>query len=235
MRCAECRSLVQQEADGEELLARSSLEQHLRACPACRTFQAGLQRLAEVARQAPPARPSAEFRTRLLDAVLADRLQPTPPPEPAPWARPWSLLLALAASLLVGLGLWLWGTGGAAPQPEPDLVEAVQPAPESVGATANLSDSVREAGSASTALVARMADAVVERTREILPSVPTPTLPSLAGIDPMTPIVEPPGRTLVQAGQAVAEGFQPVTDSARRAFDLFLRELPQPPDEHPGL
>jgi predicted anti-sigma-YlaC factor YlaD len=63
-----------------------------------------------------------------------------------------------------------------------------------------------------------------------LPNVPSPSLPrvDLASI-------EPPTRSLREAGQGVSEGLEPVTNSARRAFDLFLRELPPMDGESKGL
>lgn len=218
MNCAECRGLVQQEADGEEFLGRAALDQHLHACAACRAFRAGLARVVEAVRHDAPPTPSVDFQARLLDAVLADRAAPVPTPERGGSFLPWAALLALAASVLVGVGLNLWQ----APTPEPSFVEQPQPAP------GNLRDSVREAGTALTALTTRTADEVVDQTLRLLPNVPTPTL---ANLDPM----EPPGRPLAQAGQTVAGGLEPVTDSARRAFDLFLRELPLSPETNPGL
>ena len=86
--------------------------------------------------------------------------------------------------------------------------------------------------SSDLSLTNRTADEVVASTRKLLPSVPAPTFPTL---DPMGPIVEPPGRSLVQAGRAVADGLEPVASSARRAFDLFLRDVPLGPEGHPGL
>jgi len=221
MNCAECRGLVQQEADGEEFLGRAALEQHLRACAACRAFRHRLARVVEAVRHDAPT-PTADFQARLLDAVLADRTRPTPTPERGGSFLPWAALLALAASVFVGLGLYLWQ----APTPEPSFVEQPQPAP------GNLRDSVREAGTALTALTSKTADEVVDQTLRLLPNVPTPALPNL---DPMGPLAEPPGRPLAQAGQTVAGGLEPVTDSARRAFDLFLRELPLSPETNPGL
>jgi hypothetical protein len=95
-----------------------------------------------------------------------------------------------------------------------------------------LRESVREAGSALTSLTNRTADEVVEVTRKMIPNVPTPTFPT---IDPMGTIVEPPGRSLAQAGQAVADGLEPVTSSARRAVGLFLRDVPLGTEGQPGL
>jgi hypothetical protein len=39
-------------------------------------------------------------------------------------------------------------------------------------------------------------------------------------------VLDPPAQSLRQAGQGVATGLEPVATSARRAFDLFLRDIP---------
>lgn len=220
MKCQDCHDLLQRQADGEELVSRVALAQHLRGCAECRAFQHGLARLVEVAVLNRPAPPSSEFSDRLLAAVLAD-VPVTPEAKPARW--PWVTVLALAASLLVGLALYSWLATPKPITPIPEVAEAPKPQ--------NLRDSMREAGTALTALTTRTADEVVEATRQLIPSVSAPAMPTL---DPMTPFAEPPARSLTQTGSVVAEGFQPVTDSARRAFDLFLREIPMP-ETNPGL
>jgi hypothetical protein len=52
-------------------------------------------------------------------------------------------------------------------------------------------------------------------------NVPSPALPNVD-----LTAMEPPTRPLREAGEGVSEGLEPVTTSARRAVDLFLRELP---------
>jgi hypothetical protein len=38
--------------------------------------------------------------------------------------------------------------------------------------------------------------------------------------------MQTPMRSLRDAGQGVSSGLEPVADSARRAFDMVLREIP---------
>lgn len=211
MNCGACRELVQQAADGVEFLPDAALEQHVATCAECRSFRRGLRQLAEAARRSPCPAPPADFAARVTAAVLADRPRRTAPPHRT-WLRP---LLALAAALLVGAGILTWRWFTPAPTHAPAVVQ-LPPVPD-------LRESMREAGDALTALGSRTADEVVASTRKLIPSVTPPTLPTL---DPMGPLGAPPGRALAQAGQTVAEGLEPVTNSAQRAFNLFLRDVP---------
>ena len=77
------------------------------------------------------------------------------------------------------------------------------------------------------ALTNHTAGETVESTRWLVPKVSAPELPKvdLESIEPAT-------GPLREAGEGVSAGLEPVTNSARRAFGLFLRELP-PMDEAP--
>ena len=86
-----------------------------------------------------------------------------------------------------------------------------------------------EAGSAVAALTTRTADETVAKTKVLMPVM---TDPSLAALDLDPSPLDPSARSLRDAGEGVTAGLEPVTDSARRAVGLFLRELP-PMDAHP--
>ena len=51
-------------------------------------------------------------------------------------------------------------------------------------------------------------------------------LPDVAVAAPTWPDLEPAAAPLADARQGLAEGFEPLTTSARRAARLFLRDLP---------
>jgi len=79
----------------------------------------------------------------------------------------------------------------------------------------------QEAGSTLVALVNRTADETVGQGRMLLPQeVPSPRL---TVADNWQPALSP--QAIRDAQDGVAVGFEPVTDSARRAVNLFLREL----------
>jgi hypothetical protein len=126
--------------------------------------------------------------------------------------------LALAACLLVALAVRLyWSRRPADPAPGPGpLVKQPQAPAEPV----NLRGSVDQAREAVVALTTRTADEAVGQARWLLPQVPTPSREA-----PAAPL-EPPVRTLRQAGAGVGAGLEPVAGSARRAVDRFLRDLP---------
>ncbi len=74
---------------------------------------------------------------------------------------------------------------------------------------------VADAGEAVAALSRRTAADAVEAGRQLIPTVPAPWPPAL----------QPP-LILDGAGAGLADGFEPVATSARRAAQLFWRELP---------
>jgi hypothetical protein len=95
------------------------------------------------------------------------------------------------------------------PAPSPELVrETPAPAP-------NLRQDVTEAGEAVAALTRRTAADAVGAGRQLIPAVPPPPWPTL----------EADARPFEGAGAALADGFEPVATSARRAARLFWREL----------
>jgi hypothetical protein len=92
---------------------------------------------------------------------------------------------------------------------------------------------VAEAGAAVVALTQRVADETVEDTQLLLPRGDAPPLPAA---DVLQQTLGPPAHSLQEAGQIVSAGLDPVVMSARRAFDLFWRELPPAEStEKPGL
>jgi hypothetical protein len=93
------------------------------------------------------------------------------------------------------------------------------PAPE----TPSTRESVTEAGEAVASLSRRASEETMEQTRLLWPVAAAPL--SFEGIDLQTPL-EPPAQSLREAGQNVSSGLEPVTNSARRAVNLFWRELP---------
>jgi hypothetical protein len=81
-------------------------------------------------------------------------------------------------------------------------------------------------------LVQDLANETVNETRQMLPGVKAPSLDELD----LGPPLEPPARSLREATESVSTGLEPVTDSARRAVGLFLRDLPpMDPAAKPGL
>ncbi len=73
-------------------------------------------------------------------------------------------------------------------------------------------------------LVRRTATETFDQGRLLIPSQVLP--PNPLPQDSWQVNLDEPARTLTQTGQNLSASLEPVTSSARRAVDLFLRELP---------
>jgi hypothetical protein len=222
MNCIACEDLLQDRLDGALPGPHASaLAGHLASCPACRQRYAAAGRLREGLQLLPPPALPPGMSRRIVAAVLAEhrgRLHRQR------WAR---AAVGLAAAVLVFVLLDKQRPPLAPPPPVPPEVA------EADAASGSLRETVTEASSAVVNLTRRTADETVGSTRLLLPVMvaraPTdePPLPS-----PM----DPPVQSLREAGQGLSAGLEPVTSSARRAFDLFLREVPPMETENkPGL
>jgi hypothetical protein len=96
----------------------------------------------------------------------------------------------------------------------------VPPAPPSHLAPEDVDEQrlLHEAGTALVSLMSRTADVAVDEGKLLIP-ISTPMF------EPGDTVpVEGPTRPLTRAGQTVSAGLEPVTTSARRAMNLFLRD-----------
>jgi hypothetical protein len=83
-------------------------------------------------------------------------------------------------------------------------------------------ESVQEMGAVVASLTSRTREATVAQTRRLLPPMPQPDLAEMTVTAPL----EPSAQSLREAGENISAGLAPVRQSARRAVELFLRELP---------
>ncbi len=212
MNCRDFRDLLQERLDGTALDTPPAGDEHLRTCSACAALHAAAVRLGEGLRLLAAPAPPADLADRIVDRVLHKRLWRRPRPR-----RRVAVPLALAACLLVAIAARLsWNRHPAAPPaPTPQPASGPQAA---AGEPVDLRESVDEAKQAVVALTARTADEALDRTRRLLTSAGSPSA--------APPPARPTAQALREAGEGVSEGLEPVTHSARRAVDLFLRELP---------
>jgi predicted anti-sigma-YlaC factor YlaD len=221
MRCPDSLALLQRRLDGEPVAGDTALDRHLAECPACRERHAAADRL--LGEGLPALKidpPTALWTGRVVATLLDDQRR----------LRRRTLLRAAtavaAALLLAVLAGWYATRPTPAPVPGPEQQARNQSDPES---TPSVGKTVAEAGSAVKSLTSRIADQTVEQVRTILAvSAPTevgpmPTMPSVAAIEQP---LDPAARSLQETGRGVSTGLQMVTNSARRAFDFFVRELP---------
>lgn len=218
MNCNTCHDLLQQRLDAPAVSLDPALEQHLRDCPRCRALDAAAGRLTDGLRLLAPPVPPVDLANRIVGRVLAARRARRQV------RRRVLAVLAVAASLLLGLGLRFFPSGpekGRAPSVPPVASKKPQPVPPAPPEGPKLRESVAEAGEAVAAWTARTAGEAVGETRLLLPPMPTPSLD--------LPSLDPPTAPLKEAGAGVTAGLQPVTDSWRRAAGMFLREVPPMP------
>ncbi len=233
MNCDDCRQRMQACLDGEPP-GGDGVEEHVAACPACRALNAAARCLRIGLLAAPALTPPTGLAERIVAGVLADR-------RGRQRSRRRLILgsigLAAAASLVVAFLLPARGPNPVAPRPPDRETVAVEPVPPKPGPDSpaprpSLNDNVAEATSAVASLARRTADQTLTSGQIFFPDVPLemPPEPGLAAP------LEPPAQSLREAGNGVANGLGPVADSARRAFDLFLRDMPPvTPESKSGL
>jgi len=222
MNCSEFQNWLQQRLDGEASAAAGDVEGHVVACASCRELQTAAGRLIQaLGVQVAPAPPS-RMSDQIVSLVLSDITSQQQARKR--WNRRLGVTAALAASLLLAVTMgYFWRQSNRRPgPPNPDTLVIKEEKPTRAQAQPSLN--IQEAGSALVALVNRTADETVGQSRVLLPQgVSTPALPAS---ETWQPTLEPGADSLREAQEGVALGFEPVTSSARRAVNLFLREIP---------
>jgi hypothetical protein len=232
MNCDVAHDLLQQCLDGTPIESPEWLA-HLRQCADCRSLTAAGRRLQDgLHRLTSPSSPPG-LAERIAERVLLDRRRARRGAR-----RRLAVSLALAASLILALSFRLdWRVSPSSSEVRP-LEAVAKNGPDgtsvlpihtgnrqNVGPTQlpspTLSESAAEVGEVFTVLRNQTADETLGQTRRWVSSVPSPALPKVD-----LTAMGSPTRPLLEASEGVSQGLQPVTNSARRAVDLFLRELP---------
>jgi hypothetical protein len=221
MNCSEFQNHLQQRLDGEISANSRDVTRHLEVCRSCRDLEAAVVRLVQIlkaqATPKPPDHMSDQLVSRLLDEVASQRRVRKL------WSRSLMAAATVAACLLITIvfGNSWWRTRPRPASPRADNFvkneekSTAQPTPPSLN--------IRDAGSALVALVNRTADETVGQGRVLLPQTVSP--PSLPALEEWQPALEPDAQAFREAQEGVVTGFEPVTGSARRAVNLFLREI----------
>jgi hypothetical protein len=216
MNCRDCREFLQRYLDGESVeSAQAELAHHLTECADCRELHAAAGRLKAGLRlfvpPVPPPGLAGQIALRLLTEGKRVRR-----------SRRAAAGFAVAAGLLLAAFPIYYAFRPAIPPGNPESIRAEntsiapQPAP-------SLRRSVEEASQAMVSLTRRAADETFDQGRILLPIV-LPAKDVSEALD-MRPVPGPSEQPLADLKQGMAAGLEPVTSSARRAVNLFLREI----------
>jgi anti-sigma factor RsiW len=212
---------MQQRLDGAPAES-PEVERHVAECSCCAALHAASLRLSAGLLLLTPQCAPASLTGRIVAAVLEEQRAQRKR------HRLRAAVAALAACLMLGTaaaglyygGVLKFGTNSSphvAVNNNPEQPEPIPPPAQ----PPSVRESVSEAGNALATLTTRTADETVGQTRLLVPMV---TGPSLDELD-MPPALEPT-KPYLEAGQGVSVALEPVTSSARRAVDLFRRDLP---------
>jgi hypothetical protein len=207
--CDAAMAVLHRWLDRESIGVPPEVAAHLSACVECRERFAASGQLATamIREESLPVPPL--LTERIVAAVLTDRQHRR--------RQQWRMAgaaLAIAASIAVVIGL-AWPSGSS-PNPAPAIVKAPEPTGPGV------QKEFAEAGEAVASLTRRAATDVAGIGKQLVPPVQSPTWP---------PDLEPAAKPFEEAGAALADGFEPVTTSARRAARLVWRELAMDDDK----
>jgi anti-sigma factor RsiW len=218
MTCVEYLDYLQQALDGRTDAVEAPVAEHLAACPACSQIHMAGRRLREGLRLVAAPQPPRDFAERVAARIVADNFNRRRQ------RRRW-FAAALAASLLLAISAgyrWFNSNEPNPVKPGP-VADADNNAPRESAITSSSREKVTGAGEAVASLSRKATEETVEQTRLLWPVATAPL--SFDGIDLQTPL-EPPAQSLREAGQSVSSGLEPVASSARRAMNLFWRDLP---------
>lgn len=218
--CAEIRAGWQRKLDDVASTENDTLQSHRATCPSCREFEETARRFEAALKLQQPEILPIDFAERVLTRYRA---------EPA---RPWLARHAgivggfvLAASVLIAV------LAVNIPRNEPldsgslAMRSTLPPVVLAPDRPSSLSDSLNEAGSAFASLTQKATEEAFDW------QFPALSLPMNVPLDRLEPAVA----SIQTMGQGAALGMTPFANTARRAADLFLREIGVESERLPGV
>ncbi len=202
--CAAANASLQRMLDGGAPDEPDDVLQHRRVCALCRSYAEAAQRLVKALRAAKAETAPSDLAERVLMQWRAEPVRRSR-------RRNRYVVAALALAACVAIAVI------AVDRNRDDRLVAVAPAGtiESAPPPAPLSESIDEAATAVSSLT--------KKTTEDALSVKLPTL-TLRSSGPLE-CLEPAVASMQHFGQDAAFSVAPITHSARRAADLFWREV----------
>jgi hypothetical protein len=214
--CAAAHAALQRRLDGEAFNEPEEVRLHGATCAVCRSYEEAARKLQAGLKLLEPESPPADFAQKVMAHGIAAPARPS--------RRFWwraGAVVALAASVLLAI-YWIQDGHGQPVQPAPETIVQRQEAPQQ---PQRLDASLDEAG-----------DAVAALTRKAAPPPldlhwPSLQLPSDAPLQQLEPAVA----SIQSVGQGAVFSVSPITSSAKRAADLFWRELGAGDEQKPKV
>jgi anti-sigma factor RsiW len=223
MNCQDYHSYLQRLLDGDSPGEEDALGEHLAQCAQCRAWHAAALRLAAGLHLLQSPIPPAGLTDRVFSRALAERRQRVS------WRRRLTTLAVAASLLFVSLAGYAHWFRLASGRPEPPVASNSRESPGETESphlplanVTSLRESVTEVGSLVASLGRRTVDQTVVQSGPLLPVLVPPGWEGLDFEQPLTPSAQ----GVWDAGEGMATGLKPITNSARRALDLFRREVP---------
>lgn len=192
---------------------------HAAACADCRELAGSVQLLLSALPGPQPAPPDG-FAFRVVAAAVRDRKRQLR----IRWARRVGGF-AVAAGVAVAVYFGSNSPPTPAPTPAPAVEVVVTPTPAPTPEPlptprpARVADKLAEAGSAFAALTQKSADEALAPTRNLFPAVEPVAFPRVPDVPAETPV------PLAHLPGAAKAGIEPVAASAKRAWNLFVRDV----------
>jgi hypothetical protein len=213
MNCRDCEHILQSSLDCGGEAPTAELTAHLQECVPCRERFQLAERLCRSQSHWPGPELPSGFTDRITATLLRDRRKRL--------VMGWTL--RIAAVLVLGtLGVYLslsrWLHTAALTEQEP-IAEGQPQGPVKPGEpTPSLVAQLGETRDATVERTKQVARDTARGARLLLP--PPESVPA----EPLGPWnVEAPAMSMGDVSRTVAEGFEPVTDSAKRAWGMFRR------------
>ncbi|GEM_PF-1121670 len=220
MNCREFQDWLQQLLDGADAPCPPEATLHAGACAPCRALQSAARHLNVGLKALPPTQASTLLTQSIVAAVLDERRQRV-----RRVRRRVALTFGLAAAILF---LMLVGWFNQAPPIDRNKMaqHPQQPREPEAPQLVKRADAARVAVAS---LTGRVADQTKEQAKlfmAVANSLDLPPMASLPALKGLEEPLDPAAQSLRQATQTVASGIEPITNSARRAFTFFVREMP---------
>ena len=220
MNCLEFQDWLQESLDGVPSPRTADTAAHVAQCASCRDLDGAAAVLTAGLKVLSRPQHSALLTQSIVAGVFEERRQ-----RRRRIRQRAVITFALAASIAI---LMLVGWLNQTPQPNKDNVAKGPPAPV-VPPAPKLVQRADDARIAVASLTERVADQTKEQAKMLMAVANTFDLAPMDNLPELNDLQEPldpAARSLRQATQTVADGIEPITNSARRAFTFFVKELP---------